>query len=334
MPVTLVATVLNEGSSIAGLMDSIAAQSRPPDEVIICDGGSTDNTLAVLKSYANRLPLRVIEQPGANISQGRNAAIRTAAHDLIAVTDAGVRLEPGWLSNLISPLESNPRLSVAAGFFRSDPATPFEVALGATTLPEVAEINPHSFLPSSRSVAFRRSAWEAVGGYPEWLDYCEDLIFDFTLRQVFGAFAFAPEAVAHFRPRQTLGQFIRQYYHYARGDGKADLFLKRHLIRYLTYLAVLPLILRLSVMANPLWLLALVLGGAIIVAVPYRRLMRQWGDLTLGGKLAAAVWVPVIRISGDLAKMAGYPAGLIWRMNNHPPDWRSMTVQTQSQDAT
>jgi len=327
MPVTLIATVLNEGESIRALMESIAAQTRPPDEVIICDGGSTDNTVAILNEYLSRLPLRVIDRPGAAISEGRNAAIRAAKHDLIAVTDAGVRLESGWLASLVAPLENNPAANAVAGFFQSDPKTAFEVALGAATLPELREINPVTFLPSSRSVAFRKSAWAAAGGYPAWLDFCEDLILDFRLKDLHGPFAFAPDAIAHFRPRQTFGAFARQYYHYARGDGKAGLFFKRHLIRYLAYFVALPLVSGAAALISPAWLLALAAGGAIIVALPYRRLIRQWGDLSPGGKWAAALWVPIIRVGGDLAKMIGYPAGVAWRARHHPPDWRGGHVE-------
>ena len=61
---------------------------------------------------------------------------------------------------------------MVAGFFRADPHSPFEVAMGATVLPLRDEIDPATFLPSSRSVAFRKAAWQAVGGYPEWIDYC------------------------------------------------------------------------------------------------------------------------------------------------------------------
>jgi glycosyltransferase involved in cell wall biosynthesis len=323
MPVTLIATVLNEGDSLRTLMESIAAQTRPADEIIVCDGGSTDNTLAALRDYAERLPLKVIEMPGANISQGRNAAIRAAAHDLIAVTDAGVRLEPEWLARITAPLESDPAAQVVSGFFLSDPLTVFEVALGAATLPELRDIDRAAFLPSSRSVAFRRSAFEAAGGYPEWLDFCEDLILDFRLRKLIGRFAFAPDAVAHFRPRQSLGAFFRQYFLYARGDGKANLFFRRHLIRYLTYLVVLPLAISLSIAASPWWLLGLPAGGLAMVATPYRRLFGQWRALTPGGKLVAGLWVPVIRAAGDVAKMIGYPAGVAWRWRNQPPDWRT-----------
>jgi cellulose synthase/poly-beta-1,6-N-acetylglucosamine synthase-like glycosyltransferase len=303
-------------------MDSIAAQTRPADEIILCDGGSTDHTLATLREYAGRLPLKIIERPGANISQGRNAAIHAAAHDLIAVTDAGVRLEREWLARIVEPLESDPTAQVVAGFFQSDPLTPFELALGATTLPELSDINPAAFNPSSRSVAFRRAAFDVAGGYPEWLDFCEDLILDFRLRDKFGVFAFAPGAVAHFRPRQSLRTFFRQYFQYARGDGKANLFFRRHAIRYLTYLVALPLIVILSVAASPWWLLALLAGALAMMAVPYRRLINQWHDLTPAGKMIAALCVPVIRVGGDIAKMIGYPFGVAWRWRNHPPDWR------------
>src|SRR3972149_6700460 len=63
MPVSLVATVLNESSSIAALLDSILAQERLPDEVVIVDGGSRDGTLEALRSYAGRLPLAPSSSP-------------------------------------------------------------------------------------------------------------------------------------------------------------------------------------------------------------------------------------------------------------------------------
>src|SRR5512139_3933282 len=116
MPVTLIATILNEEETLPALLDSIAAQTRPADEVIICDGGSSDRTPTILRGYADRLPLRIIELPGANISAGRNAAIRAASNNLIAVTDAGVRLEPEWLERIIAPLEHDPSLQVVSGF--------------------------------------------------------------------------------------------------------------------------------------------------------------------------------------------------------------------------
>ncbi len=319
MKVSVICTVLNEGQAIQKLLDSLAQQTRPPDEMIFVDGGSTDDTVAILEEYAatHQLPLRVRVEPGANISRGRNIAIEAAAGPIIASTDAGVRLDSRWLEELLKPFQATPPPAVVSGFFVPDPQTAFEVAMGATLLPTLADINPATFLPSSRSIAFLKSSWLAAGRYPEWLDFCEDLVFDFRLRDAVGPFALAPKAVVYFRPRSTLRAFFKQYYHYARGDGKADLWRKRHAIRYLTYLVALPLLLVLTFRGSLWWgLFGLILGSLGMFYTPYRRLPNLWGRLSAFEKLQAILWVPLIRITGDIAKMIGYPVGWKWRLEH------------------
>lgn len=330
MNVTLIFTVLNEAKSIGALLDTIAAQTRRPDEIVVCDGGSNDNTVKMLQDE-NRLNIRVIVERGANISRGRNIAIAAATHELIACTDAGVRLDPRWLEQLIAPLSNpqpkiqNPK-SVSAGFFLPDPRSTFEIAMSATVLPQREDIAPATFLPSSRSVAFTKAAWQQVGGYPEWLDYCEDLIFDLRLHDAFGAFAFAPDAIVYFRPRGSLRSFFKQYTLYARGDGKSDLFLKRHLIRYAIYLVALPLLLvgliTGALLVKLLCLMGLLAGFIVYTRTPYRRLGTLAQGLLLWEKIKTALLVPVIRVTGDMAKMLGYPAGVWWRVKNKPPKWK------------
>jgi len=324
MRVSVVVTVLNEARTLDRLLDSLAAQVRQPDEVVVCDGGSTDGTLQLLNAEG-RLDLRVLERPGANISQGRNAAIHASTGDVVAVTDAGVRLDPAWLERIVEPLEEG-RGRVAAGFFRPDPQTVFEVAMGATVLPELRDIRAERFLPSSRSVAFFRDAWREVGGYPEWLDYCEDLIFDLRLRSRYGPFVLVPEALVYFRPRPSLRAFFLQYYRYARGDGKADLWRLRHAVRYLTYLVALPFIAVAGLLASPWWWALTLISIPGMLWVPWRRLGRLGEDLQLPQRAKAALLVPVIRFTGDVAKMLGYPAGLIWRWRHREqiPNWRNL----------
>jgi glycosyltransferase involved in cell wall biosynthesis len=346
MSVSLIVTVKNETLALPRLLDSLSAQTRPPDEIVIVDGGSTDGTLEHLRARAASLPLKIISLPGLNISQGRNAAIRAATGDIICATDAGVWLDPHWVEELVKPFNTNqskdesrtlrvnaPRekdsssftrsvhaerssFDVVSGFFAPDPHGAFETALAATTLPALADIRPAQFQPSSRSIAFRKRAWEKVNGYPEWLDYCEDLIFDFALRDAGFIFAFAPRAIANFRPRSSLPAFFKQYYQYARGDGKAHLFLKRHLIRYTTYLIAFPALMLWTVIAPgwalPLWLLA----AAFMFFTAYRRLLPKLDPLSPLERIRALAWVPVIRVTGDVAKMLGYPIGVQWRAKN------------------
>jgi glycosyltransferase involved in cell wall biosynthesis len=337
LKVSVVCTVLNEGASITRLLDSLAQQTRLPDEIIFVDGGSADDTVALLRRYADQfqLPLKVIVAPGANISRGRNIAIEAAAGPIIAGTDAGVRLGKMWLEELIKPFWMEPSPEVVAGFFVADPQSAFETAMGATVLPLVSEIKPAAFLPSSRSIAFLKSSWLAAGRYPEWLDFCEDLIFDLRLRNKVGAFTFAPKAVVYFRPRSTLRAFFKQYYQYARGDGKADLWRKRHAIRYLTYLAALPALVILGAVVSPWgWLLGGILGGLGMFLTPYKRLVLLWGNLSFLERLEAIFWVPIIRVIGDIAKMIGYPVGLKWRWRRLPdqPELQWRHIENLSQD--
>jgi glycosyltransferase involved in cell wall biosynthesis len=208
MRVSVILTVLNEADSLRSLLDSLAAQTRPADEIVVADGGSRDATPAILSAYAARLPLQVVAVPGSNIAQGRNAAIRAARGDVIAATDAGVRCEPDWLERLTAPF-ADPAVAAVAGFFRADARSVLEAAMGATVLPEARDVNPATYLPSSRSVAYHRAAWEAVGGYPEWLDFSEDVVFDLELRARYGPFVFVPDAVVNFRPRGSLWALAR-----------------------------------------------------------------------------------------------------------------------------
>ena len=324
--VSVIATVYNEGPAIARLLDSLAAQSRLPDEVVICDGGSTDDTVAVLHSFGDRLPnLHVLVEPGANISRGRNVAIGAAQGPVIAATDAGVRLDPRWLEWLVAPFEDGSDPAAVAGFFLPDAKGVFETAMAATVLPSLDEIDPDTFLPSSRSVAFRKSVWEAVGGYPEWLDYCEDLLFDFAVNAQQPdkptAFAWAADALVYFRPRSSLAAFVRQYYRYARGDGKADLWRKRHTIRYATYFVALPALLGHAfwgLFARWLGWVGLAVGLIVYCLRPWQRLAKLGGSLSALERVQAAALIPVILAVGDVAKMAGYPAGILWRRRNRP----------------
>ena len=326
-PVSVVITVFNEADNIETVLRSLLAQTRPPDEIVVVDGGSDDGTPGIIEKLAQddaligATQLNWLVRPGANISQGRNAAIEAASHELIAVTDAGVKLNQDWLENLTG-MFAQPGVEVVAGFFRADPdpSSPFQIAMGATVLPVVDEIRPERFLPSSRSVAFTRRAWQEAGGYPEWLDYCEDLIFDLKLKEKGFSFAWQPSALAHFAPRRSLKAFWLQYYRYARGDGKADLFFKRHVLRYVTYGVAAPV--GLLATRNHPWLgLFLVGAGLGYLRQPYRRLFfhaSEFQKLSPPAKVAAVLWVPVIRATGDIAKICGYLPGRVWRRRHFP----------------
>ncbi|MBL0887532.1 glycosyltransferase [Myceligenerans indicum] len=307
--VSLVMTVLNEERGLPAFLSSLRAQTLPPDELVVVDGGSTDATVPVLQAWGETAGMKVtvIEAPGANISRGRNLAIERAQHQLIAVTDAGTCLDAGWLAALVAARTQD--VDVVSGFFEPTWGSRNERLFASVLMPLLDEIDPDEFLPSSRSLLITREAWQAAEGYPEWLDYCEDLVFDLAMKRAGLRFVLQPAAVARWSARETWRAYAKQYYRYARGDGKAGLWPKRHALRYGAYAAGVAGVLGpFPAVVRPL----LVLGFAGYCAKFFRRAWRRRPP-GVRATLRFLAAVPAVVVVGDVAKMAGYPAGLAWR---------------------
>lgn len=312
--VSLVCTVRNEADNIAALLDSMLAQTLAADEIVVNDCQSTDATAQIVQAYAARHPQIRLVRGGFNISSGRNNAVREARGAIIACTDAGLTLDCGWLEAITAPLRAG-SADLVGGFFVPAPQSLFELTLGAVNYPEAHEVDPARFLPFGQSMAFRKELWQTVGGFPEWASHCEDLVFDLAAEQAGFRRTFAPTALVHFRPRESVAAFARQYFLYARGDGRANLWPRRHLARYGAYAGLAAL---LWVAWHRRWArlpAALLIGvGAVgYTRAPYRRLWPRLRNYGPGQRLSALALVPLIRLTGDLAKMAGYPLGRLRR---------------------
>jgi len=297
--ITLVSTVKDAAPHIEEFLASVAFQTRVPDEIVILDGGSTDGTAEILR---NARGITLIEEPGANIARGRNVAIRAATHDLIAVSDADCILEPSWLSFLLETLEEG--ADVAMGFYVPETETFLQRSMSAVNLPEASEIREDRFMPSGRSVAFRRSAIEAAGGYPEWLDIGEDMYVDHRWRQLGLDMRLVPDAVARWRLRGSLAETWTQYFRYARGDAIAGMHTGRNLLRFAVYGAAIAVLLS----DRRLPRLAAAAAGTAYAYRPIFRALRRVPGVP--EKVAAALTVPALMAFTDAAKMAGYLAGL------------------------
>lgn len=310
--ISLVITVKDEARSIDRFVSALRAQTRQPDEIVFVDGGSSDGTLESLERLAaSDSRILVLSAPGSTIARGRNLGIERASGPLIAVTDAGTVADAAWLERLVAPLGTDPGLAVSSGFFLAGGETWFERCLATVITPQLPEIDPARFLPSSRSVAFRKNWWQRAGGYPEWLRHCEDLVFDRRLQRAGARFTFVPDAIVTWHARPDLTRFFRQYFYYARGDGHARLYTDRHAVRYLAYATGLGL----ASLGRRSWTArALLTAGMAVHFAPYlRRVRRRPVSKSRVDQLAALAMTPVVVVTGDVAKMVGYPVGVYER---------------------
>src|SRR3972149_5204770 len=223
MKVSLIITTLNEVKTIGPLLDSINEQTLAPREIIIVDAGSTDGTLNIFKDYSIT-SLRC--NLGTNRSTARNLGIKKAKNKIIAITDAGCTLDKHWLERLAKPFKDKTVLSVA-GYYRPGIKTKVQQSIAPLVAVMPDQFNPKTYLPSSRSLAFRKgTAW-----YPENLNYCEDLIFARRLNQA-GKMAVVKTALVPWQLAENWRQFFWQIFHYAQGDVQARY--RPHLVKIAT----------------------------------------------------------------------------------------------------
>lgn len=116
---SLVSVVLpahNCAAFVGQAVESLWAQRDPDLEVIVVDDGSTDSTLEVLRSYADRIVL--VSQPNGGVSSARNRGLATATGDWVAFLDADDVWAPSKLALQRAATIDHPGVALVFSSFR------------------------------------------------------------------------------------------------------------------------------------------------------------------------------------------------------------------------
>ena len=274
MKVSVVIPVRDEESSIRELLDSLLAQTRPPDEIVITDGGSVDATPQIIEDYIRRgAPVRLIRAGAALPGRGRNLGAAQASFEWLAFTDAGIRLADNWLEALIAKAETSDAIDVVYGSWEPLTNTFFKQCAAIAYVPPPASQDGVVVRPRSiASALLRREAWQAVNGFPEDLRSAEDLVFMDRLQSASYQTTFEPRAQVYWDLRPTLWSTFRRFLIYSRNNIRAGLFRQWQstiLFRYgvLLALAIAAVVIEPSWVWFPIgaWLLMLVARAAISI---------------------------------------------------------------------
>ena len=183
--ISAIVCVRNGAARIGRALESIRAQVRPPDEIVLVDGHSTDDTLAAALAAA---PVRVVAQPGIGLADARNAGIAAAAGDMIAFLDHDDRWTPDKLSIQMPLLSGTGSADAAVAHLRL-----VEDHDGATALPGPRGDRRLGRTPGT--LLARRVAFERIGGFDPALGMACDM--DWFIRAADGGLpmAVAPEVL-------------------------------------------------------------------------------------------------------------------------------------------
>lgn len=121
--ITAIIVVRNGERFLADALHSIAAQTRPPDEVIVVDGQSTDRTAAIAQAFPGA---RYLLQPELGIANARNLALGAATGDFVAFLDADDLWTAHKLQRQFDFMLANPHLMYTTTLLKLfyDPGTP------------------------------------------------------------------------------------------------------------------------------------------------------------------------------------------------------------------
>ena len=307
MKVSFIATVYNEESSVGALLDSLIKQSKMPDEIIIVDGGSSDRTVANIKNQISKIKYQKVKfkifKKKGNRAVGRNDAINKASSEIIVCSDAGCILDKNWVKNIIEPF-NDPKVDVAAGYYKGNAKTIFEKCLIPYVLVMPDKIDENNFLPATRSMAFKKSVWKRAGGFPEKFSNNEDYVFAKKLKAIGAKIIFEKKAIAYWTPRSNLKDAFVMFYRFAKGDSESRIFRPKVLLIFLRYIVGFTFLslfffFKSYIILNTLYLiLCLYILWAIIKNYKYVKDTR------------AIFFLPLIQVTSDVAVILGTIGGL------------------------
>jgi len=223
---TLVSTVFNEAKRLGQTINDLKKQTLQPSEIIITDAGSTDGTYEMLNQWAanSPIPITIMQKHKCNVAEGRNIAIKAAKYDIIASMDFGCRFLPDWLETIITPF-SDPDVYVVGGAFSVDEKDQTTLASKADYIMSNGyNINVLSgrFIPSSRSIAYKKSVFDEIGGYCEWLTLAgDDMVFGLQIAAHGYKTVNIPKPCVFWgRHKKAIG-YKKEMFRYGLGNGEA-----------------------------------------------------------------------------------------------------------------
>jgi glycosyltransferase involved in cell wall biosynthesis len=171
-PLVTAAIPVRDGEAyLAEAIESVLAQSRPCDQVIVIDNGSTDSSAAIAAGFGDAV--EVVPEPRPGIGAARNAALRAARGDYFAFLDADDIWEREKTALQLTAFEAEPRLQLVFGHVRQF-VSPDLDAGAADGLRVPVDPQPGQHLGAMLA---RREAIEAIGPWPEDVRISDGLTF-------------------------------------------------------------------------------------------------------------------------------------------------------------
>lgn len=212
--ISVVIPVFNGELFLRKALESVAAQSSLPYEIIVVDDGSTDGTKDVVTTFSSAIPVSYHHQQNQGAGAARNRGVSVARGDWIAFLDADDTWKPHKLATQVEYLQTHPE----AQFVYSKTTVTDEGGKPVNSIPQPASLEPLIFgdRPFARpsTVLVRKDLLDVVGGFCSRLKIYEDLEL-FARIDRLAALHFIPAELTTYRlhrSQSTRNQTLQETY--------------------------------------------------------------------------------------------------------------------------
>ena len=222
--VSVILTVLNEAGHLAEALAMVLGQDyRGEIEVVVALGPSQDGTETIARRLQQEDPrIVLVDNPSGRTPDGLNAAIGASSHDIVARVDGHAEIPRDYLRQAVAEL-SRVGADNVGGIMDAQGISPFQRAVACAMKSRLGVGNARFHVGGEPGEAetvylgvFRRSALERVGGYDPHYSRAQDWEMNHRIRSTGGTVWFTPALRVTYRPRATVRDLARQYFHYGR----------------------------------------------------------------------------------------------------------------------
>ena len=228
--VEVIVPAFNAAPFLAAALDSVISQSFTDWRILLVDDGSTDETAEIVASYAERLGprLKYIHQGNAGLPAARNAAIRHAKGEYLALLDADDVWLPCRLTETLKVFARSKAIGLTYGFIDGiDPEGRIVNTFATPSRHPEGHIARYIYMRENDlpcpSITFRRACVEEVGNFDETMRATEDrdlwlriaLRYEVALvREVIAQYRTSPMAMTSDPERMFQAQlrFVEKHY--------------------------------------------------------------------------------------------------------------------------
>lgn len=231
--ISVIIPVYNEEAYIETALRAVFSNTVLPDEVIVADGGSTDQTVDIIKK--NFPFVKVVNNPNRNAASGRNVAIKHARGDILAFTDGDCVVSHDWIEKISDAFNRHTIDGLGGKVVAAKPINRIEKYWGNLAWNIIMSFGDESYVVTkctlndafvTANCAYTRKLIDQLDGFSEWFaNNAEDVDFSWRALKANAKLMYVPEVLIHAHNITTIKGVIRKSFRNGVSSSKLQ---KRH----------------------------------------------------------------------------------------------------------